>query len=345
MRRGCRPCLPRFVTRSLRCPPLGLDHRRNVLAYAMRRLARVSRTALPAALPSDRLERTGSAPSRSRTTPPGVYEHSSRLWRYLWLPWELISHPSSFTAYGVDGCRAGWFFVALEPCGGIRWGVVPILADLVRTVGDSDRIFVDIPIGLPEGAESRTCDRDARRRLGRRGSSVFPAPARQVVGIDSFEDANRTSRAVAGKGISRQTFAIVQKVREIDSALRRCSKARRLVREVHPEVCFWALARETPMSVRKKAKEGFRERVSVLTNLRPSAGDEVSQIARPFRRKQVSWDDIADAFVAALTASQPLERLRTLPAVPEYDRYGLPMEMVYADVLSSHVAENLPASR
>ena len=256
-----------------------------------------------------------------------------------------ISHPSSFTAYGVDGCRAGWFFVALEPCGGIRWGVVPILADLVRTVGDSDRIFVDIPIGLPEGAESRTCDRDARRRLGRRGSSVFPAPARQVVGIDSFEDANRTSRAVAGKGISRQTFAIVQKVREIDSALRRCSKARRLVREVHPEVCFWALARETPMSVRKKVKEGFRERVSVLTNLRPSAGDEVSQIARPFRRKQVSWDDIADAFVAALTASQPLERLRTLPAVPEYDRYGLPMEMVYADVLSSHVAENLPASR
>ena len=99
------------------------------------------------------------------------------------------------------------------------------------------------------------------------------------------------------------------------------------------------------MSVRKKVKEGFRERVSVLTNLRPSAGDEVSQIARVFRRKDVAWDDIADAFVAALTASQPLERLRTLPAVPEYDRYDLPMEMVYADVLSSPVAENLPASR
>ena len=255
------------------------------------------------------------------------------------------SHPSSFTAYGVDGCPAGWFFVAIEPRGGIRWGVVPLLADLVRTVGDSDRIFVDIPIGLPEGAESRTCDRDARRNLGRRGSSVFPTPVRQVLGIDSFEDANRTSRAVAGKGISKQAFAIMQKVREVDSLLRRCSKARGLVREVHPEVCFWAFAGETPMSFPKKAKVGFRERVAVLSSLRASARDEVSQIARPFRRKAVAWDDIADAFVAALTASQPLERLRTLPAVPEYDRYDLPMEMVYADVLSSHVAEDLPASR
>ena len=94
-----------------------------------------------------------------------------------------------------------------------------------------------------------------------------------------------------------------------------------------------------------KAKEGFRERVAVLSSLRASARDEVSQIARAFRRKAVAWDDIADAFVSALTASQPLERLGTLPAVPECDRYGLPMEMVYADVLSSQVSEAFPACR
>ena len=149
---------------------------------------------------------------------------------------------SSFTAYGVDGCRAGWLYVAIEPCGPIRWGVVPMLADLVRTVGDSDRILVDIPIGLPEGAEGRTCDWVARRRLGRRRNSVFSAPIRDVLGIDNFEDANRTSKATAGKGITKQTFAIVRKIQEVDSLLRRCSKARKLVREVHPEVCFWAFA-------------------------------------------------------------------------------------------------------
>ena len=253
---------------------------------------------------------------------------------------------SSFTAYGVDGCRAGWLYVAIEPCGAIRWGVVPMLADLARTVGDSDRILVDIPIGLPEGAEGRTCDWVARRRLGRRRNSVFSAPIRDVLGIDNFEDANRTSRATAGKGITKQTFAIVRKIQEVDSLLRRCSKARKLVREVHPEVCFWAFAGETPMSLPKKekAKEGFRERVAVLRNLRPSVPDEVSQIARAFRRKDVAWDDIADAFVAALTASQPAERLRTFPAVPERDRCGLPMEMVYADVWSSQVPQALPVS-
>ena len=254
------------------------------------------------------------------------------------------SPPSSFTAYGVDGCPAGWFYIGLESTGAIRWGVVPMLADLVRTVGDSDRIFVDIPIGLPEGGEGRQCDREARRRLGPRGSSVFPAPVRAVIGIDTYEDANRRSRAVADKGLSQQAFAIVRKVGEVDTLLRRCSKARRLVREVHPEVCFWALAGETPMSVRKKAAAGFRERVAVLNSLRPSAPDEVSEIARAYRRKDVARDDIADAFVAALTASQPLERLRTLPAVPEYDQCGLPMEMVYADVWSQF-AQNLPVSQ
>ena len=84
-----------------------------------------------------------------------------------------------------------------------------------------------------------------------------------------------------------------------------------------------------------KAKAGFRERVAVLGTLRPSVSEEVCQIARSFRRRDVGWDDIADAYVAALTASQPSERLRALPAAPEHDRYGLPMEMVYADVASS----------
>ena len=258
-----------------------------------------------------------------------------------------IARLSSFTAYGVDGCRAGWLYVAIEPCGGIRWGVVPLFADLVRSAGDSDRVFVDIPIGLPEGGEGRTCDREARRRLGRRGRSVFPAPVRAVLGIDTYEDVNRTSRVAAGKGTTKQTFAIAPKVQEVDTLLRRCSKARRLVREVHPELCFWAFAGETPMSLPKKAKAkaGFRERVAVLSSLRSSIPDEISQISRAFRRKDVAWDDITDAFVAALTASQPLERLRTLPAAPECDRYGLPMEMVYADLLSSQLAEVLPASR
>ena len=155
----------------------------------------------------------------------------------------LVSRPSSFTAYGVDGCSAGWFFVALESSGRIRSGVVSALAELVKTADRSDRIFVDIPIGLPDGAEGRDCDTAARKVLGPRRSSVFSAPVREVLEAKTCEQANRVSKAVAGRGISKQAFAIVPKIREVDRLLRRRSAARGLIREVHPELCFLGTGR------------------------------------------------------------------------------------------------------
>ena len=59
----------------------------------------------------------------------------------------------TFTATGVDGCPGGWFFVSPESHGPPRWGVVRELGELVRRAGESDRIFVDIPIGLPDRPE------------------------------------------------------------------------------------------------------------------------------------------------------------------------------------------------
>ena len=50
-----------------------------------------------------------------------------------------------------------------------------------------------------------------------------------------------------------------------------------------------------------------------------------------FLRKEVAKDDIVDAMAAAVTACCP-DNLRTLPADPERDAKGLPMEMVYCAV-------------
>ena len=58
-------------------------------------------------------------------------------------------------AIGVDGCPAGWFFVALEPSGTSRWGVVRHLRALVGQAWEPARVFVDIPIGLPDGPGGR----------------------------------------------------------------------------------------------------------------------------------------------------------------------------------------------
>ena len=242
-----------------------------------------------------------------------------------------VTATSSVTAYGVDGCKAGWFFIALGPSGEIDWGIVRTVGELVKRADDSDRIFIDIPIGLPDGAEDRICDKEARRKLGsRRASSVFPAPARSVLSAGSYEKAKRNSQVAAGKAVSQQTFAILPKIGEVDGLLRGCAKARRIVREVHPEICFWALAGEKPMVYRKKDRKGRDERRAALERLRPSAGREFEQILNDFLRRDLAPDDILDAMAAAITASADSAAVRTLPERPARDCCGLPMEMVYA---------------
>lgn len=233
---------------------------------------------------------------------------------------------------GVDGCPAGWFFVALEPSGRSRWGIVRALADLAGETSEPARVFVDIPIGLRDGPGPRECDRMARRALGRRrASSVFPAPARPVLDAVDYEDAKRRSREATGKALSKQAFAILRRCREVDGLLRGDAKARRIVREIHPEVCFWAFAGRRPMEHNKKTEEGFRERIELLERFRPSAEREIEDMLRQFKRTEVARDDAVDALAAAVTAAAPAAALRTLPPQPHEDRTGLRMEMVYVE--------------
>lgn len=162
-------------------------------------------------------------------------------------------------------------------------------------------------------------------------NSVFPAPARAVLDASDYEAAKRRSREVTGgKAVSKQTFAIVPKIREVDALLHCDAKARRLVREIHPEVCFWALNGCKPMKHDKKDEAGFRERLDVLERIRPTAGREIDESLKRFKRKEVARDDAVDAMVAAVTAAHDEAVLRTLPPCPPQDSAGLPMEMVYA---------------
>ena len=113
--------------------------------------------------------------------------------------------------------------------------------------------------------------------------------------------------------------------------LRGNAKARRIVREIHPEVCFWAFAGRRPMEHNKKTEEGFRERIELLERFRPSAEREIEDMLRQFKRKEVARDDAVDALAAAVTAAAPAAALRTLPPQPHEDRTGLRMEMVYVE--------------
>ena len=242
------------------------------------------------------------------------------------------------TATGVDGCPAGWFYIELKPSTPPSWGIVQELAGLVGNANESDRIFIDIPIGLVDGPPGiRECDRLARKKLGSpRQSSVFPAPVRKVLRASNYEEAKRLSQGVIGKKITKQTFAIIPKIREVDELLRDDKMARCVVRETHPEICFWALAGR-PMKFKKKKHEGYRERIAVLKNVRSSAEREIEEILKQFPRKLVARDDVVDAMVAAITATASADSLQTLPSCLVKDSKGLPMEMVCVPVHSISV--------
>ena len=243
----------------------------------------------------------------------------------------------SFTAYGVDGCKAGWFYIEFCPSERIRWGIEQTIDALVAKAVAEDRIFIDIPIGLPNNRLGRVCDAEARNKLHpKRRSSVFSTPVRAVLHhTNSYARANQISKKLTRKGLNKQAFNILPKIKEVDDLLGSCGKARKVIREIHPEVCFWALAGNRPMQYKKTILKGFFERLAVLRELWPSVLDTIESILedeivlKEHSRGNLDGDDILDAAAAAITAWGEPQALRTLPEHPPRDQRGLPMEMVY----------------
>ena len=84
---------------------------------------------------------------------------------------------------GLDGCPDGWTIVVEGADGALSTRVARDAADAIRDTPGDAIVGVDIPIGLTEKGQ-RTCHRAERKVLGRpRGSSVFSASVRGVLGI------------------------------------------------------------------------------------------------------------------------------------------------------------------
>ena len=241
--------------------------------------------------------------------------------------------PSEFV--GVDGCPYGWFGVGFNASGEYELKKFSSFAGLVEHYAAAELILVDMPIGLPEGPAKRPCDPEARKALGPpRASSVFPAPTRQATEYLVRNPGNKhcakaVQRKITMKSLAIQTLAIMPKIAEVDRVmLARQPK----VREVHPEICFWALNNRHSMRFSKKKLEGIEERLCVLERVEPKARSIYKAGYDNFYRKDVARDDILDALVAAVTAYRGWpDQLQVFPKnnAPERDGRGLPMEMVF----------------
>jgi predicted RNase H-like nuclease len=220
---------------------------------------------------------------------------------------------------GVDGCPGGWV-VAIEDRGSraLSLVVAPDFESVLALRPFWSAIAVDMPIGLPDRGP-RACDLAARKLLGAGATSrVFSAPIRAVLYAASYAEACRRSRASHGKALSKQTFAILPKIREVDRALRTSPNAP--VFEVHPELSFRALARSTRALSRKKSVGGRAERERLVRE----AFRTIDPEARPPRGAR--RDDVLDA-CAALWTARRIASGRALPVVrpPPCDSSGLPM--------------------
>ena len=137
---------------------------------------------------------------------------------------------------GVDGCRDGWLSVGLnddcEPELEVFSSAKSGRTAFEKLLGHYWRaqlILVDIPIGLPSDGKGRDCDGEAWKLLGwPRCSSIFPTPTRRSVEQvrqstkaykEKYADANKMETEVAGKEISPFSFALTDKIGEVDSVV------------------------------------------------------------------------------------------------------------------------------
>ena len=238
---------------------------------------------------------------------------------------------------GVDGCRAGWLVIGLSEAHQWQIEIAPTFRAVWERCNAASLILIDIPIGLRErGSQERQCDREARAILGAcRRSSIFPVPCRAALYARDYRRASAINEQRCGRKLSKQSWNIASKIREVDLGLRQNPEAQTKVCEIHPEILFWSLNGGRAMTCNKRTPAGFRERLRVLESHFAGAPHLVNHALQQFSHSEVSPDDILDAFAAALTSVLSKGNLSSIPEKPEVDRFGLPMRMVYWRPLSN----------
>lgn len=193
---------------------------------------------------------------------------------------------------GIDAAGKNWVAVGSD----LRAYADPTLLGLLEAAdadGTVEVVGIDIPIGLPDGANPRQADVRARKVVGPRWPSVFMTPPRTVLVASTYEMASVEARLVMGKGISQQAWALRHRILEVDQVVR--SVDRRIV-EVHPEVSFRTLGGRH-LFAPKSTWAGLEDRRALLA----AAGFVLAaDLGRP--GLVAGPDDVLDAAVACWTA-------------------------------------------
>ena len=209
---------------------------------------------------------------------------------------------------GVDGCRGGWLVA--------HHGGIELVTALTTLLARFTLIGIDMPIGLPDDGD-RAADRDARRFLGARHSTVFSVPPRAVLAHSTYAAANDACRRSHGRGLTVQCFNLFPKMREVDALAAHVVRDRLV--EIHPECAFARMA-GAPLPPKRTA-EGRQQRGALVRTL---LGIDVEDVHTP----GAATHDVLDAYAVLWSARRFAAGTAVTFGDGAVDARGLPMRIV-----------------
>jgi predicted RNase H-like nuclease len=226
------------------------------------------------------------------------------------LPYDLVA--------GVTPCPSGWL-VASAKLHGATFApelphVLPTFVEVLDERPSFSVIALNVPIGYTDDSRvGRTCDRQARALLGRRGSTVHNAPTRALL---------RENGEAADGHLDAISASLLPRYREVAAEM--APYRQRTVYSVHPELSFFQINNDVPLRWTKKFEVGREERRAILEK-RMQGIDRVLDA----ELEGVELTHLLDAAALLWTARRIFARAGTrLPTEPEWDEEGLRMEFV-----------------
>lgn len=246
------------------------------------------------------------------------------------------------TAYlGLDWSEHGWVGVGIDTDGGYDVDIFPSISSAWVAHPECRLALVDVPIGLTDDT-LRRCEEVAAGYLAPdRHHSIFWTPVRDAVNSRTLDEAKRINQRAIGRSVQNQAWRLCPRIREVDDFISLMpDETTGVIRESHPELCFWALNNAKPLTQSKHTDDGVEARLELLDgrlDLATTIFEDAVEtfIEPPPHARRLGQDgraDVLDAIVLALTATLASSgELSRIPAEPQRDdrgTYTLPIEMV-----------------
>lgn len=148
-----------------------------------------------------------------------------------------------------------------------------------------------------------------------------------------YKKASETNNRIMSKKLSKQSFAIIPKIREIDKFLQTHNEWKNRIAESHPEYCFSLLNGNVPVYENKQTPEGGKRRLEILCRYYPHSHEVVELFKRTYPTLSRKTDDVLDALVLALIGAIGLDAgFTSIPEFPMHDPKGIKMQIVGAKI-------------